>query len=122
MGMYTELVIKCTIKENLPKEVEDTLQYLFSDGECPEFLPTHPFFLTSRWVAIGKCSSYYHIPKSYSYYKEGYLFSRSDLKNYSGEIELFFDWLDPYIAELTGKCVGWKWYEEYDVPELVYKK
>ena len=122
MGMYTEIVIKCSIKENLPESIVSVLHYLFNNGDEVAELPNHPFFKCSRWRAVGSCSSFYHIPWADSKYSEDYLFSRSDLKNYDNEIALFFDWLDPYIEELTDKCVGWSWYEENDVPELVYKK
>ena len=47
------------------------------------------------------------------------LFSRSDLKNYDREIELFFDWLRPLTCALPGDCIGWQWYEEHDEPTLV---
>lgn len=122
MGMYTEIIIKCSLKENLPETVNAVLNQLFNNEEEVENLPNHPFFSCPRWRAIGRCSSYYHIPWADANYRDGYLFSRSDLKNYDNEIYLFFDWLDPYINELPNTCIGWSWYEEDDVPELRYKK
>lgn len=123
MGMYTELVIKCSIKDEIPEQVHKILQTMFGDGDYYEGeLPNHPFFSRQRWRNIGRSSSYYHIPKAISYYNFGYLFSRSDLKNYENEIDLFLDWLDPYIAEIPGQCIGWVWYEEFKEPTLVYKK
>ena len=79
---------------------------------------------------VGQCSSFYHIPFATSRYanpnspekKGGYVFSRSDLKNYGGEIAKFLDWVDPYVDELPGKCIGWTWYEEEDQPTLIFKK
>lgn len=119
MGMYTELVIKADVKSDLPVEIEKVLQHMFNGEEKPIELPNHPFFQCHRWPMLGSCSSYYHIPWSDSMYHEGYLFSRSDLKNYSDEIELFVDWIKPYLDAPVGFCIGWKWYEEWDKPELI---
>jgi hypothetical protein len=122
MGMYTELIIKCDIKKDLQEDVKAILNCLFNSQEEVENTPKHPFFYTSRWRAIGNCCSYYHIPKALSFFDGNYLFSRSDLKNYSSEIELFLDWLNPYIDEPVGRCIGWMWYEEDEEPSLIYKK
>lgn len=120
MGMYTELIIKCEIKKNLPSEVLEILNYLFGNTEdLPMHLPDHEFFACSRWSCIGRCYSYYHHPRVVNSFVEGYLFSRSDLKNYEDEIEKFIDWIKPYVDEFKGKCIGWSWYEEADEPTLI---
>lgn len=133
MGMYTELVIKAKITEYLPDDVWMILDYLFNPKTEVEIydehmqlksdvkLPDHPFFDSSRWEMIGSCNSYYHIPESQSFFADGYLFSRSDLKNYGGEIENFINWITPYLDEPDGKFIGWKWYEEYHEPTFIYK-
>lgn len=124
MGMYTELVLKCEVKKDLPPEVESVLQRLFgNDNDDVPYLPLppHEFFACGRWSAIGRCSSYYHVPFATSRYAEGYIFSRSDLKNYEGEIDKFIDWISPYLKGCDGTCIGWKWYEEDDMPILLYK-
>lgn len=131
MGMYTELVFKAEIRTDIPDGVHAVLRHLFSGGPRPDTdLPDHPFFECSRWAAIGSCSSYYHIPFSLSRYEDpnhpgrkgGYIFSRSDLKNYSDEIGQFLHWIDPYIDEEPGHCIGWEWYEEEDQPTLIFKQ
>lgn len=119
MGMYTELVIKANIVSDIPSDVDGILNYLFNDGVMPTELPEHRFFQTPRWDFIGRASSYYHVPQAISYYNKGYLFSRSDLKNYSSEIDLFIDWIKPYIDYSGGDCIGWKWYEESQTPTLI---
>lgn len=129
MGMYTELVLKCRIKEKPPRQVKEVLHYLFVDrySDMPE-RPTHPFFQTPRWHMIGGSSSFYHHPKATSsmyevdYSDSIYIFSRSDLKNYDNEIALFLDWIDPYLDNLPGECIGWTWYEEDEQPTLIFKK
>lgn len=126
MGMYTELLLKCCIKEQIPSEVIHILNYMFKDTSTIQIeeltLPNHAFFRCSAWNFIGSSSSFYHIPCSSNYFDKGYLFSRSDLKNYGNEIGLFLDWIDEYVDEPTGKCIGWTWHEEYNEPTLVYKR
>lgn len=124
MGMYTELVLKCGIKEDIPDDVEAVLHYLFNGGTAPSYdkLPTHRFFQTTRWSMIGRSNSYYHVPWACSKYYEGRIFSRSDLKNYDDEIMKFIDWLRPYIDEFPEQCIGWMWYEEDNAPTLIYAK
>lgn len=124
MGMYTELVLKADIREDIPDQVRAILRFLFTEGdrgEAPTDLPDHPFFKADRWRWIGQSSSYYHIPWAVSRYEADRIFSRSDLKNYGGEIALFVDWLAPYV-EMRGerKCIGWSWYEEDSEPTLLF--
>ncbi len=122
MGEYTEIIIKAEVKADLPQEVEAVLQFLFNGEEKPLVSIDHPFFKCDRWAFIGRCSSYYHIPWSTSKYEEEYIFSRSDLKDYDNEIDQFFAWIDPYLDEEQGQCVGWSWYEEESAPTLQFKR
>jgi len=119
MGMHTELVIKADTKTDLPPIVDSVLQHLFNGANEPDALPDHAFFSCYRWSMVGRCSSYYHVPWADSKYSEGYIFSRSDLKNYDDEIELFIDWIKPYLDQMQGDCIGWSWYEESETPTLI---
>lgn len=123
MGMYTELVLKCQIKEDAPQEVKDVVNYLFRNQRKPERLPDHAFFSCDRWDFIGKSCSYYHHPGVVNDVNDEFgdisIFSRSDIKNYDGEIESFIDWLKPYIDAPEGQCIGWSWYEEEQQPTLI---
>lgn len=125
MGMYTEILVKADVSRNLPPLVHEVLDYLFN-STCWQWpdkeLPAHEFFKCPRWQMIGSCSSYYHIPWTDSKYSEGRIFSRSDLKNYNDEIEKFFNWIEPYLNEPKGKCIGYSWYEEDMQPDWYYKK
>ena len=132
MGMYTEVYICSGIKDDTPDSVLKVIQYLFDgkrelkDWEKLE-LPAHEFFKTERWRIIGKCCSYYHIPFATSdlryddISKSYHLVSRSDLKNYGGEIEAFFDWIMPYLDKYEGQFIGYSRYEESDEPKLYFK-
>lgn len=129
MGMYTELVLKCDLIRDLPDDVVNILIFLFDmrNTEIQDanmlVTPDHAFFKTVRWRMIGRCSSVYHIPETFSYFKKEnrYLFTRCDLKNYDNEIDLFMQWLDPYLDHNPGEFLGWVWYEEYDSPTFIYK-
>jgi hypothetical protein len=94
----------------------------------PKKLPKHEFFSKERWEMIGKCCSYYFTPFSTTELrfdnisKSYYIISRSDLKNYDGEIEAFFDWIMPYIANREGSFIGYSRYEEDETPTIYLKK
>lgn len=128
MGMYTELVLKCTIKENAPQNVKDVIRHLFAGEDKPELLPDHEFFNLPRWKMIGSCASHYHHPEAvnsapiYDYTDTIHIFSRSDLKNYNGEIDSFVNWITPYIYGFGDTCIGWQWYEEEEKPTLIIIK
>lgn len=124
MGMYTEILVKADVNvNNLSDTEKSVLNYLFNDGDRPDSLPDHPFFTLDRWSQIGRMSSFYHHPKAVNSVSNcgEYIFSRSDIKNYNGEIEQFFDWFKPLTTAQNGKCIGYKWYEEDDVPTLIIK-
>jgi len=121
MGAYTELIIKADVVRCVPPEVVGVLNFLFNAGTEPSTLPDHRFFTLERWRCIGRCSSHYHVPWTSSGYEDDILFSRSDLKNYAGEIEAFLEWIDPWLAGAAGKCVGWMCYEQ-GTPRLIFKQ
>lgn len=127
MGMYTELVLKCEVMGDAPDLVKQVARYLFNGESAPEKLPEHDFFLCSRWNCIGKMSSAYHHPAAvnslvkYEWDDCLNIFSRSDLKDYSDEIEKFIDWISPLLVNESGSCIGWSWYEEEDKPTLIIK-
>ena len=123
MGMYTEVLVKARLKKDLPDNVLKVVDFMFGNGNPPDVLPEHPFFTLPRWDLVGRCSSWYHHPSTVNSINKEYtdwaVFSRSDLKNYGGEIEAFFDWFRTVIDEEEGKCIGYSWYEEDDIPSLV---
>ena len=130
--MYTEIYICSELTQDAPINI---FKWMFGiQGEKfekypdPTFeLPEHPFFKMDRWRMIGKCCSYYHIPfvtndlRYDDISKSYHLVSRSDLKNYDGEIEAFFDWAMPYFDKCEGEFIGYSRYEESDEPKLYFK-
>lgn len=127
MGMYTELVLNLEIKSSIPDDALAVLRFLANGDVEPATLPDHPFFKADRWSMIMRCSSYYFVPFSLSKLESPvsvssshYLSTRSDLKNYGNEIDLFVDWLMPYVDAYEGNFLGYKRYEEDEKPTLLY--
>ena len=120
MGTYTELVLKCTIREDRPEIVHEVLNFLFKKGERPYRLPQHVFFEKQSWEAIGRSVSCYHFSAIVNFYDGKYLFTRSDFKNYHDEIAFFLDWLKPYLSTPPGKFIGWVFAEDMKEPVFLY--
>lgn len=120
--MYTELVLNLSLYPNAPPAALDVLRAM-TKGQEPVPDRDHPFFKTERWSWMLRCSSHYFVPESYAklitqnYCDSVHLSVRCALKNYSGEIQEFLEWLAP-IAE--DGFAGYYRYEEDDHPTLVY--
>lgn len=127
MGMYTEIYVKACIKDDPQAIIPLKLMTkLIEDLPVGFQLDDHPFFKTDRWTWMLRSSSYYFVPLSvcrleYNEIAKCWsLVASADLKNYTGEIGHFFDWLKPYVDELTRTHIGHHRYEEEDEPTLVY--
>jgi len=126
MGMYTEIFVKVEFKPESPELFIDCLKWLAGVGEKPKALPEHRLFSLPRFEQVLTCSSYYHQPRATTQMwfddiaGQWYLCSRSDLKNYDGEIAAFFDWIKPHVDCNPGAFIGYSLYEEDDSPTLVF--
>ena len=128
MGMYTELVLACELKRDVPQEVLDVLRFMCvwqgGSRQPPEHLPDHPLFRMSHWEYVLRSGSFYFPGETNSTLRvfeptnTWYLTARSNLKNYGSEIEYFLQWLAPY-SETEG-FVGYYRYEESPHPSLIY--
>ena len=125
MGMYTELVLGAEIENN--QDVISIIKYMLGESNVKPQLPEHSLFKTDRWKYMLHCDSYYFAGTTHSNLKcdailgiRYFLTIRSNLKNYDSEIEKFLDWLCPYIK--TYGFLGYKRYEEFEDPTLIYKK
>src|SRR5690606_1540219 len=91
-----------------------------SDDTVPD--REHELFLTERWKWMLTSCSHYFVPESTSkldindYCSSKHLSVRCDLKNYSGEIEAFLDWLAPSVED---GFAGYKRYVEEEDTTLV---
>lgn len=132
MGMYTEFYINVRFKSDLPESVVYALKCMMGDESTIEYskLPEHELFRTSRWDFMLRCSSYYHKPYNVGELvyddicKSYFLTNRSDFKNYSNKIDLFLDFITPFIDYDYNipKFIGYSLYEEDYVPTLYYIK
>lgn len=133
MGLYTELILGCSLDVSSPKIVIDTLKWMiYGDGESeiPSELPQHPFFTneeTRIWML--RSSSYYfgvcECVNRMWYDNIGgrwIISSRSNVKNYNKEIEMFLDWLKPYIRSGSGSRDFYAivCYESAEEPTIYY--
>lgn len=130
MGMYTEIALFVEFKPSTPKSVLDILERLTSFEDTVNFegveLPDHPFFKCDRWPWLcimgsayfnGPTLAKFRIRKS-DYDPCAELSFRSNLKNYSSEIEQFINWIAPYVK--PDGFAGFTRYEEDDDPTLIY--
>lgn len=127
MGMYTEIVLGVALKRDTPKEVIDILNYMIDHeiGDVISNLPSHPLFKTYGWYRMlisdycifGGCSNSILKEPRHSF-DNWHLSIRSNLKNYDSEIELFLNWLNPYME--TVGFIGYMRHEEFDDPWLIY--
>ena len=130
MGMYTEFHFNAELVKDLPKEVENILKYMIgeSDGEdiSPPDLPNHKLFSTPRWQVMLMGDSYYFAADTISTLRydnitnSHFLCIRCSFKNYDSEIELFLDWISPYIEMDSGEFLGFYRYEMDEIPTLIY--
>ena len=125
MGMYTELVLGLELEPD--EKVLNVLKYMLGDiEEKPlDYGYSHSLFETARWDLMLRCDSYYFDGQTDSkliFDRHGYVYLnvRCNFKNYSNEIELFLDWLKPYIK--TDGFLGYTRYEEDYDPTLIYKE
>ncbi len=130
MGMYTEFFFRAELIQDLPDDVFNLLSGIFnSEVNWDDLkLPDHPLFgPDSRWVALFVGSSAYFPDAHTGGFKIGWgnsfnLAIHSSLKNYSGEIDLFLDWISPYIRDSEGTFLGYSLYEEANYPDLYHHK
>ena len=128
MGMYTEFVMAAELKDDVSMMVIDILEYMLGESrDLPKDLPDHPLFQTVRWRMMLTCDSAYFAGETYSKFNRRYsnedpyiLTIRSNFKNYYREIELFLDWIGPYLDMTYDPFIGYFRYEEDDDPVLIY--
>lgn len=125
MGMYTQLHLGVRLKKNLGDANKDIINFMLGEQESePVELPQHELFNHSRWQYMLQCDSYYFEYKTTHLFKydeigDCYWFNVTcNLKNYENEIELFLNWLLPYIEE-EHCMIGYFRYEENSMPAII---
>ena len=126
MGMYTVLVLNVRLKKDLDPNVQTILINMVDGHEGEYDIPDHLFFQTPRWEFLGKGSSYYFDEEANSYFtfdkisQQHTLGIQSNLKNYGDEIDYFLDWISQYVDSFHWEFKGYKRYEEWEDPQLIY--
>jgi len=127
MGMYTELIFGATLKKDTPDTVIQALKYMLGEIDKPVDFPLPEG--RCEWLFTG--SSYYfgvNCPVNKMWYdsigQQWGISTRSNIKNYSFEIETFLEWIKPYIEQGSGirDMYAVVIYEEDETPTFYYLK
>jgi hypothetical protein len=126
MGMYTELIFGADLKKDTPKNIIEALKYIIGDiEEKPNDFPLPDG--RCEWLFRGG-SYYFGVNSAVSKMwkddiSENYVIStRSNIKNYEGEIDAFLEWIKPYIESGSGcrDMYAIVTYEEAESPCIYY--
>jgi hypothetical protein len=126
MGMYTEFHYNTELKRNVPESVIEILRYMLGETETKPKLPEYELFGHTRWESMLQTDSYYFDADTHSTLRYDdvsnsyYLCVRCNLKNYGCEIELFTEWMRPYIDKREGDFLGFSRHESSETPDLIY--
>jgi len=110
MGMYTEFKFQSKVQRDIPVHIHRALQtFLMRDApldeeKLREICPGEPLFEDYRVCMLGGT------------YDGIVITVTADLKNYTGTIEKFLDWIVPYLDKDEGTVVGTTHYEEDEHP------
>ena len=106
MGMYTQIYVKATFKENLSDNVVNIIKYMLNmdDIKLEDLdLPNHPLFITARWEWMLKSGIFYHIPFAVNRFeynevsKNYYLINQIQRRHWRKQAELVG--LGAYLAD-----------------------
>jgi len=132
MGMYTECILGCRLKENVPADVLETLNFMFREFKAgePAQVPwpnsNHPTGERCNWMLHSGGSCYFGAPSGdRTLQPDGLgvrLSARFNIKNYDNEIESFLEWLRPHIQQGSGtrEFFAIVTYEEQAEPTIYY--
>lgn len=129
MGMYTALHFAVALKPDTPENVIAVLRYMLdvTDQMTQPSTPDHDLFhRTLRWRYMLVGDSYSFETDSHATLEQfpasaGWRLSvTSSFKNYSSELQLFLDWIMPYVDASYRRWLGYWMYEEDDEPTPIY--
>ena len=134
MGMYTEIIFGAELKEDTPNEVIETIYDLITCDNIDEFkyVPEHDFFRLYECFLLkhpGTCfySTFNKSDKPKIFYindiTNRYILQfKAFIRNYNNQIELFLDWIKPFISFGIDyqKFYAIVCYEEQKEPTIYY--
>lgn len=104
--MYTELIFGAKLKKDTPNEIIESLKYMI--GELEE-KPKDFLLPSGRYGQLFRSSSYYFavnrsVKKIWLDDIDNcwHISTRSNIKNYGSEIEIFLEWIKPFIESGSG--------------------
>jgi len=123
--MFTELIFGAELKKDTPKEIIDCLEYMIGENENEP--KNFPFYGWTRYM-LRNGSYYFAInrPVSKMWFdkitQSYHISTRSNFKNYDGNVEEFLEWIKPYIDSGSGSndMYAIVTYEEQEVPDIYY--
>ena len=133
MGDFTKLQFELAVKKDTPEDIVSIIRYMI--GEPVEHIETiisridhHCLFTIFRWETMLRSFSdpadnkpentiHSYIIKNHQEYK---LHVYSVFKNRDDELNLFFDWIHPYVNETWLAYVGTIVNDTSDHPALIY--
>src|SRR6185312_7222024 len=126
MGMYTELIFGASIKKDAPKEVINTLYYLVNSKKLWSDVSLEESVTKGINVLNGGGSYYFGVTDGVAKMwqdeidKEWKVSARHNIKNYDGEIDIFLEWIKPFIDSGSGEreMYAIKIYEEDSEPTI----
>jgi len=124
MGTYTKLHYNAELKRDVPESVVEMLRYMLGETETKPKKPDHALFGDTRWETMLQSDSYYfdadtHSTLRYDTNGSYYLCVRCSLRNYCNEMELFTNWIRPYIDKLEGEFRGFSRHEAEETPNMI---
>jgi hypothetical protein len=119
MGMYTEFYFRANVKDGPVADWLHTRINFLQEGGLP--FDEHEFFQSDRWTSVlWGGGAVYQESRSPIFRRKDEailvchhtLVVASSLKNYGGEIDAFFDWIDPHLEMCDGEFLGYSLYED----------
>lgn len=125
MGMYTEIFFRAELDPKAYRMIKNMNEGSYAMPE--EYKLEHEFFRKPRALHLFTASGSYYFPGANHFVAEwdhiaraAYISFRSNIKDYDGEIEAFFDWVKPHVVDEG--FYGYSLYEEADTPTLYSKE
>jgi len=129
MGMYTEMILGCSLMKNTPSVCIDALEYVIN-GDRKEGIPkdVESFIKEYDLIYLMHGGSYYFgVCRSnqnfwYDTIANDWRISvRSNVKNYGGPIQKFLKYIGPYVDRGSGyehNIYAYVQYEEDEFPTM----
>lgn len=113
MGYYTELKFKAKLRDDTPENVINLLKRILIEHDLgierelfhteDVFKPnlSHQFFKCERWYMLFLSTNWDNEMQGGKMYQIGnrwVIDLHTEFKNYDNEIDLFFDWIKPFVV------------------------